>query len=571
MHAPLYRFVAAQSPEEIARQARVLGNVEITRTCLTIFAYLVMAIYLPLSLCLILAALDTAVEWLGARALQDLEPARQPWRYLAAHGAVVVAELAFTLPAALLWQLDDTFARALSIGVIAVTLLQLMSVRCIHLPFALTGWSTVLSISLVGNAAVWLRLGDMGGLALSTLITLATALFALRILMANHDIHDEIARERAAAQAADQAKSLFLAQMSHELRTPLNAIIGMGFIELTMSRAPDTRSRMATLVQSARGLGTILDDILDLAAAREGRLTLRPADLDLAEEVRLTVALFRPLAEAQGIRIELALPEDLPALARFDGQRMRQCLSNILSNALKHTTQGTITVRVQAAPGLAAITVSDTGPGIAPAVAAHLFEPFLQGPGAARGTGLGLAISRQIARAMGGDLVLMPQTHGARFRLTFHLQPMDAPLSQMPADAAQTARPAVLDGARVLVVDDIATNRLVAASYLRLLNARPVEAANAEEALALIAAETPAAVLLDMNMPGTNGIETFRLICLDAARRGIARPPVVAMTADATETHRQAYLAAGLDGYVAKPLDLAILQTSLEAVLPRPA
>lgn len=564
MFAPLYRFVAAQSAEEIARQGRVLGDVEVVRILLTIFAYVVMAIYLPLPLCLGLAALDTLCEWLGARALVGLDPARQPWRYVAAHVAVVVAEACFTLPAILLWQMEDSFARALSIGSIATTLLQLMAVRCIYLPFAITGWLTVLSISLVGNAMVWIGMGDMGGLVLSSAVTLATGLFALQIMLANHAMHDTVAQERSAAQAADRAKSLFLAQMSHELRTPLNAIIGMGSIELAAAQNPDTRARMATLVQSARGLGTILDDILDLAAAREGRLPLRPVDLDLAGEIHSTVALFRPLAVAQGLEIDLIPDDRLPTRARLDGNRLRQCLSNILSNALKHTAEGRITVRVQSLPGQCAVTVSDTGPGITPLVAARLFEPFQQGPGSQGGTGLGLAISRQIARSMGGDLVLLPQIRGARFRLTFGLEPAAAQPAE-PADGLAAGLD--LDGGRVLVVDDIATNRLVASSFLRLFNGRPVEAANAEEALALIAAETPVAVLLDMNMPGTNGIETFRLICRDAARRGIARPPVVAVTADATEAHRRAYLGAGLDGYVAKPFDPETLRAVLSETL----
>lgn len=568
MIAALTRWIAAQSPEEIARQERVLADVETVRILLTIFAYLVAAIYVDLALCLAFAAVDTAAEWGGLRLIRNLNPARQPWRYLAAHGSVIVAEACFAIPAAMIWQMGDPFARAMTVGMVAITLLQLIAVRCIHLPFAITGWATVLVISLVSNAWLWLGADAWQGLLVSSAVALATGLFTLQIMVANHAMHDDIARERSAAMAADRAKSLFLAQMSHELRTPLNAIIGMGSIEMAQSSSADTRARMATLVQSARGLSTILDDILDVAAAGEGRLALRPADLDLRAEIAVTVALFRPLAEAQGLEIEMVHEPGLPERARFDGHRLRQCLSNILSNAVKHTEAGRIRVRVQAVSGLAAVTISDTGPGIPPSVAARLFEPFRQGPDARGGTGLGLAISRQIARAMGGDLVLMPQVRGARFRLTFRLDP--ASQAGLPQDADSAAGAGGLAGMQVLVVDDIATNRLVAASFLRHLGAVPVEAANAREALARIAAASPDAVLLDMNMPEIDGIETFRRICQDAALRGEPRPPVVAMTADATEAHRRAYLGAGLDDYLAKPLDPEALLAVLSRLIRRP-
>jgi CheY-like chemotaxis protein len=243
-------------------------------------------------------------------------------------------------------------------------------------------------------------------------------------------------------------------------------------------------------------------------------------------------------------------------------------MSNVLSNALKQTQSGSVSVRVQALAGLADVTIADTGPGIAPDLASKLFEPFHQGPGAQGGTGLGLAISRQIARAMGGDLVLLPAQGqpGARFRLTFRLEP---PSPEAPGAGVTPAEPEVFDlgGARVLVVDDIATNRLVAASMLKLCNTRTIEAANADEALALIAAEPVQAVLLDMNMPGVDGLECFRRICRDAARRGTARPAVVAMTADTTDAHRRIYLGAGLDGYVPKPLEAEVLARTLAQAL----
>jgi signal transduction histidine kinase len=552
----VFKFIAQQSPEEIARQHLMLSKIESTRSLLTIFAYLVCAIFLPLWLCLVLAALDTVAEWLGTRLLDGLVPARDPWRYLLNHLCVILGEFSFALPAALIWQLDDPFGRAMTIGMIALTLLQLMSLRCIHLPFAVTGWLTVFVIGMAGNVVLWVRVQDWAGLALTSLVGIAIAIFALSILRANHDIHDTIARDRAAAQAADHAKSRFLARMSHELRTPLNAIIGMGSVEMLETANPETQERMATLVRSARGLGVILDDILDLAAAEEGRLTMRPQPLNLSAEVVWTVALFRPLAEAQGIEILADLDRSLPSLANFDGQRLRQCLSNILSNALKHTASGQIMVHVTTADGQAIINISDTGSGIDPALAARLFEPFQQGPNSKDGTGLGLSISRQIARAMGGDLTLLPQEKGARFRLVFVLEPAG---TVVPAPAPVDVRALDLGKARVLVVDDVATNRLVVTAFLRFFNAQSIEASSGEAAIDLISAEAPALVLLDMHMPGMDGIETFRRICRMAEEQGQKRPIVVAMTADATDAHRIGYLGVGLDDYIAKPLGPELL------------
>ena len=201
--------------------------------------------------------------------------------------------------------------------------------------------------------------------------------------------------------------------------------------------------------------------------------------------------------------------------------------------------------------------MSDTGRGIAPDIADRLFEPFQRGASDAPGSGLGLSISRSLARAMGGDLVLLPTNKhankhvGASFLLTLALGVVADTQTATPPQTAQT-QTADMQGRTVLVVDDIATNRLVARAHLALYGVTVTEAASGAVAVEMIRAAAPDLVLLDMNMPGMDGIATLKKIRALPSRA--ARLPVIAMTADATNDHRRRYLEAGLDGYLAKPL-----------------
>lgn len=305
----------------------------------------------------------------------------------------------------------------------------------------------------------------------------------------------------------------------------------------------------------------ILDDILDMAAVEAGRLPIRPVTCNIANELDAAAVLYRPLCHGQGLTFSVTLAPDLPAHAQIDTQRLRQCLSNLFSNALKHTVSGGAQMEARLnESGLLAVTVSDTGTGIAPDIADRLFEPFQRGASDAPGSGLGLSISRSLARAMGGDLVLLPTDKdankhaGASFLLTLALDVVAYTQTATPPQTAQTAQTQTADmqGRTVLVVDDIATNRLVARAHLALYGATVTEAASGAVAVEMIRAAAPDLVLLDMNMPGMDGIATLKKIRALPSRA--ARLPVIAMTADATNDHRRRYLEAGLDGYLAKPL-----------------
>lgn len=578
----MLRFLVpgAEAAAQISSQLQMLVAVEPARLRSTAIAFALMALFLPPWLALAAFGLDMALEGLSFNLMRRLDPTDQPQRYLAAVAAVFLTETSYALCCVLIWQQDAEFAKAAAVGLLSMTLFQLSTVRAIHLPFGLAGMTAGTLTTLIGNGFYWLERSDWMGFAASSIALLAAISYGLGAMRSNHALHLEISSRGLRADAANRAKGRFLAQMSHELRTPLNAIVGMGEAELLHVPSPATQARMHTLVSSALDLAAILDDILQMAAIEENQLSLRPVIARPKEVVEATVALFQPVFAKAGLwlRLEFATPclteghlaADLPETAEFDPQRLRQCLSNLLSNALKFTESGGATLRVSfqdrtlpgahpAVRGLLQIDVIDTGKGIPAHERDLLFQPFQRGAGAYSGSGLGLAISRNIARQMQGDLEHLPAQIGAQFRLSVMIQSASLPLGAPIC-------PVIPPGLRILVVDDIATNRLVAATYLRGMALHVEEVASGAAALQAIRAQRPDLVLLDLHMPGLSGIETL------AAIRTLPGPhlPVVAMTADASVAHRAQYLSAGLDGYLTKPLTMEALRAGLAKHLTKP-
>lgn len=552
--ARLRHHLSLADRDEIARQYDALDQIEGMRVLLTLTAYVVGMVYLPIWVPLALAAADITGDLLAVRLTRGLDPARQPWVYGLSLLAVVVAEGSYSLQAALIWQNSAPYAKALATGLVLLTLLQLSTVRTAHLAYALAGLATTVTTVIAAILWEWAHNPGAANPALLLFCALAAALFVLITMRSNHRIHQALARDQAAARAADRAKSRFLAQIGHELRTPLNAIIGLGHVEAAAATDPASRERLDHLLGSARNLATLLDDILDLSAIEEGRTPIRPVVTSPAAEVRGAATLYRPFFENAGMTLQLELERNLPDRARLDPLRLRQCLSNLLSNSLKHgrSTGGRVHLRARSPrPDQLEITLTDTGPGIAPEEAAMIFDPFVQGEGAGAGSGLGLAIARQIARAMGGDLTLVPSPRGASFLLRLGLQPAPAEAEAPPPPAPQADSRRPRRGARVLVVDDIASNRLVARAHLAAYGLSCDEAGCGESALTHIAADPPDLVLLDLSMPGLDGTATLHRI--RALPRPASQTRVVAMTAD--PGGQVARLAQGFDGYLAKPLD----------------
>lgn len=555
------RHISQVSAEEISRQHALLTKGGGLRAVLTALTYALATILIPLPLVLACAIVDFGFERLGTGWMRNLDPSKDPRRYGGTLVAVAVSQMAFSTMLAATYQSQAPLAQPFAAGVMTLTMLQLASIRVIHLPYATVGLVTSFVMAIVAASIGWQTRSGPAGLVLSYIALASAAYFVYAVVRSNHALHDGIARERAAARVADQAKSRFLAQMSHELRTPLNAILGLGHVELAQATDAQSQDRLRLITDAARGLTVILDDILDMAAIEAGRLPVRPSPCDLRAELTASAALYHPLFLSQGLTCALSFAPDLPQRATLDQQRLRQCLSNLFSNALKHTATGGITLHACLTDqGQLAIAVKDTGPGIPKSETARIFEPFHRGSSATPGSGLGLSICRDLARAMGGDLQFLPSAEGAHFLLTLSIGDV-LPAPDTDADAA--ALPADLGRFRVLVVDDIATNRLVAIAHLRLLGIKTDQAASGAEALDILRRDPPDLVLLDMNMPEMDGAATLKHIRALPSRA--SRLPVIAMTADSTDAHRRAYLAKGLDGYLSKPLT----PEALHAVLAR--
>ncbi|MFG6138195.1 ATP-binding protein [Halomonas sp. B23F22_10] len=369
------------------------------------------------------------------------------------------------------------------------------------------------------------------------------------------------------AESASQAKSEFLATVSHEIRTPLNGVIGMSDLLVEQPLPERARHYADTIHESAGRLMELINDILDFSKIEAGRLELEHRALALSELVEGAVSLFRPHAEARGLRLECGLDTTLPAHVISDAGRLRQVLLNLLSNAVKFTDSGAVRVEAKRDDeGRLCFAVSDTGCGITAEQQARLFEPFRQGdPGTARrfgGSGLGLAISKRLVEALGGEIGIDSRP-GEGSRCWFRVPLIEA---DAPSDAPASARPmdtASLCDARLLVVEDNPVNQQVAMAMLTKLGCRASLASSGAEALASIDRERFDLVFMDVQMPDMDGLEVTRRI---RSRGGwLADMPIVAMTAGGPLGDQARCLAAGMNGYLAKPL----LQASLLKVLHR--
>ena len=374
------------------------------------------------------------------------------------------------------------------------------------------------------------------------------------------------------AQAASRAKSQFLANMSHEIRTPLNGVIGMTELLQRTPLSPAQRAYVDAARLSGEALLGLVTNVLDLSRIEAGRVEIENVPFELAELIEEVVAPFRDAALDRGLAIATLLPARVPRRLIGDPHRLRQVLTNLVGNAVKFTEQGRVAVRV--APGetegqrvLLAFTVEDTGPGIAPAQQARIFEPFAQADGSTTrrygGTGLGLAISRHLVELMGGSIAVdSVPGEGATFRFTarFTLAPDDAP---RPAAGPAPGRADPADAPRieagVLLVEDNQVNLLVGVGMLRRIGCTVETAANGRTALALAAARRFDLILMDCQMPDMDGFETTAAIRAQEAAQD-RRTPIVALTANAVEGDRDRCLAAGMDDYLAKPFRLADLR-----------
>ena len=380
----------------------------------------------------------------------------------------------------------------------------------------------------------------------------------------------ELMDAKNAAEAANHAKSDFLATISHEIRTPLNGIIGLADI-LGMSRMDEEQgAQLHLLTGSAQSLLSLINDLLDFSKIEAGRLDLEARDFDPHAELGGIIETFRPLADAKALELSASF-EGLPPALRGDSLRLRQILSNLLSNAIKFTPAGRVSAEVRAereGEGWRLhMAVSDTGIGIGEEAMKRIFEPFTQADASVSrkfgGTGLGLAICRRLARAMDGDITVETSPGGTVFRTQMLLGEAAGIVTRLRGDG-----PGHLPELAILVVDDNELNRMVATTLLRKMGQSAKSAKSGAEAVELAASGNFDLIFMDMQMPEMDGVEaTARIRRLPMGRQ----PRIVALTANAYDTDRLRCMESGMDGFLSKPIRLDDLRAELCMVCSRGA
>ena len=393
------------------------------------------------------------------------------------------------------------------------------------------------------------------------------------IMTTRREMLRSILEAKAAAEAANQAKSDFLASMSHEIRTPMNAVVGMTDLTLQTDLTSEQRDNLEVVQDSARHLLMIVNDILDLSKIEAGRVELEDIDFDLHATVKAVARTFDLQMERKGLDLAVSLSPRTPQYVRGDPLRLRQILVNLIGNAIKFTDRGGVFVEAEPGHGanMVQFSVRDTGVGIPPDKLDVVFESFSQADASTTrrygGTGLGLAICKQLCELMGGSIRVESRPgQGSVFSFTAVLPPGNAETVQK----AEAPRVCPEGGARiklrVLLVEDNPVNVKVGLSLLDRMGHRTVAASDGRQALEKLRAEEFDLVLMDLEMPVMGGLEAVRRIREGEAGDDRRRVPVIAMTAHALGEVRRMVAEQGFDDYLTKPVDFYELAAMIDRV-----
>lgn len=427
-------------------------------------------------------------------------------------------------------------------------------------------------------------------LPVGALVIFGSPLFAVQILVAtalmvwacfgawNRLSGSFAAMQAAQAQAenANRAKSDFLATMSHEIRTPLNGVLGMAQAMAADDLSDRQRERLDVVTQSGQSLLTILSDVLDLAKIEARKLELEVAEFDLESVVEQAQETFRAIADSKGLEFETRIDPAAIGTWRGDPTRLCQVLSNLISNAVKFTDAGKVSVCATGTPTGLRFEVEDTGPGVTPEQLPRLFKKFVQADASTTrrygGTGLGLSICGELALLMGGTITAEHvQPHGLRFIFEAPVAQVDAIAHPSPERKGPQEHPPHERPLRVLAAEDHAVNRQVLTLLLSQVGIIPYIVENGAEAVEAWRQGAPEGswdlILMDVQMPVMDGPTAARAIRREETARGAAPVPIIALTANVMTHQIEDYRQAGMATFVAKPIQVQVLLDGIEAAL----
>jgi signal transduction histidine kinase/DNA-binding response OmpR family regulator len=395
------------------------------------------------------------------------------------------------------------------------------------------------------------------------------------------EMEQAVSEARESAEAASRAKSEFLANISHEIRTPLNAVIGMTSVLLGSELSPEHRDHVQTIRKSGEALLGLINEILDFSRLEAGRMPLEEHPFLLRERISIAFELVAQEARRKGLRLSWEVADGCPDVLVGDAARLQQILLNLLYNAVKFTPAGEVTLeaglvdqdRMDTDEVVLRCRISDTGVGLPPGRIEELFGPFLQADASTSrrygGSGLGLAISRRLVERMGGEITAQGEpgrgsifTFTVRFRRGNEEDLASADLLSQERFVPSPLQAAALEPLRILLAEDNPLNQKVARLLLEKLGYSADLAANGHEVLAALERQDYDVVLMDVMMPELDGLEATRRIM--ARWPPGKRPRIVALTASAMREDRERCLAAGMDEYLSKPIDLAALAETLQ-------